>query len=233
MKKTQARLEPRVLHQDKEIVVLHKPAGMTVYREDASIPDAKSWAERRCGGSIYPVHRIDRGTCGILVFARTPKASDALKLDFMKRRVRKHYMAIVVGECPKQGTIDSPLKDRDGKMLSALTRYQTLRTWSSAAGVVSLVRADPKSGRLHQIRRHLDSIGHPILGDDKYGDARSNRAAAKKLGVGRALLSAVEISFQHPGSFRPVTYRSQPDGDFVRVENSIISEEGGAQEDPE
>ena len=223
MKKGQDRGGPRVLHQDKEILVLHKPAGMTVYREDAAIPDAKSWAEKRCGGAIYPVHRIDRGTCGLLVFARTPKSSDALKLDFMKRRVRKHYVAIVVGECPKQGTIDTPLKDRDGKMLTALTRYQTLRTWSSAAGVLSLVRADPKSGRLHQIRRHFDSIGHPILGDEKYGDARVNRLAAKKLGVGRALLSAVEISFQHPGSFRPVTFRSQPDSDFLRVERSVIS----------
>jgi len=224
MKRTGGRHEPAVVHQDKEILVLHKPAGMTVYREDAAIPDAKSWVEKRLGGgAIYPVHRIDRGTCGLLVFARTPRASDALKLDFMKRRVRKHYLAIVVGACPKEGSIDSPLKDRDGKMLSALTRYQTLRTWSSEVGVLSLVRADPKSGRLHQIRRHLDSIGHPILGDEKYGDARSNKFAARKLGVERALLSAVEISFQHPGSFRPVTYRTRPDADFLRVEKSLIS----------
>ena len=209
--------QPRVLYQDRDIIVLHKPAGFTVYREDAAIPDAKSWVERKLGGKIFPVHRIDRGTCGLLVFARTPKAADALKLDFLKRRVKKTYWAIVVGATPLTGSIDQPLKDRDGKALPAMTRYQRLEQWVEESREFSLVKADPKSGRLHQIRRHLDGIGHPILGDEKYGDAAANREAQKKWGVKRALLSAVEISFQHPGSYRPVTYRTQPDPDFERV----------------
>lgn len=221
---------PRIVYQDRDIMVLHKPAGMTVYREDASIPDAKSWVEKRLGAKVFPVHRIDRGTCGILVFARTPKSADALKLDFMKRRVRKTYLAIVLGECPAHGTIDSPLKDREGNAQTALTRYQRVRSWSWGKNVLSLVRADPKSGRLHQIRRHLDSIGHPILGDDKYGEDRANREAARKLGVHRALLCAVEISFQHPGTFRPVTFRTQPDSDFSRAESESMR---AAQSAPE
>ena len=221
---------PRIVHQDREIIVLHKPAGMTVYREDSSIPDAKSWIEKRLGGKVFPVHRIDRGTCGLLLFARTPKSADALKLDFMKRRVRKTYLAIVLGVCPPQGTIDSPLKDREGKSQAALTRYQRVRTWNWGKYALSLVRADPKSGRLHQIRRHLDSIGHPILGDEKYGEERANREAARKLGVHRALLCAVEVSFQHPGTFRPVTFRTKPDLDFTRVEKeSEVAEQGGTE----
>jgi tRNA pseudouridine65 synthase len=208
---------PRIVYQDRDIVVVHKSAGMTVYREDAAIPDAKSWLDRKAGGSVFPVHRIDRGTCGLLVFARTQKAANALKLDFMKRRVKKSYLAIVVGEVPESGTIDRPLKDRDGKMLTALTRYQRVRVWSWGDRTLSLVKADPKSGRLHQIRRHLDGIGFPILGDEKYGDARANQEAKKAFGVTRALLSAVELSFQHPGSFRPVTFRTHPDADFDRV----------------
>jgi tRNA pseudouridine65 synthase len=215
--KKKSLASPRIVHQDRDIVVLHKPAGYTVYREDASIVDAKSWVEKRLGGKVFPVHRIDRGTCGLLVFARTPKAANALKLDFLKRRVKKHYLAVVVGECPPAGTVDQGLKDRDGKILSAVTRYQRIRVWSWGERALSLVRAEPRSGRLHQIRRHLDGIGHPILGDEKYGEEGANRAALKDWNVKRALLCAVEITFQHPVTFRPVTFRTQPDADFDHV----------------
>jgi tRNA pseudouridine65 synthase len=205
-------------------VVVHKPSGLVTYadsREQEKI-SAKAQLEKQLKRPLFPVHRIDKDTCGVLAFAFHPNMAKELTALFRSRTVKKQYLAIVHGEIPGRGTIDEPLeRNKEKTKEAALTEYTRLEetrvTWEGEERIYSLVKLDPKTGRYHQLRRHLRFIGHPIIGDPQYGNAWDNRVFEEKFGVKRTLLSATSLNFPDRAQQRMVRVKTRPDGDFEKV----------------
>ena len=223
-----------VLYRDDALLVVHKPSGLLVHRSalDAHAVDWALQAVRRQTGAgrLYPVHRLDRATSGVLIFALTPEAHRAVSDSFAHRSVHKTYLAIVRGWPPALGCIDAPLARIDdgargravtGEPQPAQTRFRCLATVELPVQVdryptsrYALVELEPLTGRRHQLRRHLRKIDHPIVGDTTYGQARHNRLFRSQYGVHRLLLAAVEVSLVSPASGERVTIVAPPAADF-------------------
>lgn len=197
-----------VLYRDDAIVVVDKPSGLSVHRgDDQGTTFALNLTRNAVGQWVYPVHRLDRATSGVLVFALSPDHARALQGSFDAREVDKTYLALVRGKPPPRGVIDSPMEKREGgPKVEAMTEFETL--FVSDVARVSLVEARPRTGRRHQIRRHLRRINHPVAGDVRYGKGIENRGYRTELGLYRLALHAKRLSFPHPGSGERVEYES-------------------------
>jgi len=185
---------------DDDLVVINKPSGLLVHRGWANDDDVAMFRVRDAiGAHVYPVHRLDRGTSGVLVFARTKEAAATLSEGFESRQVDKQYLALVRGTPAESGTIDHPLsKSGDGPRVPAVTRFSVIAR--STVDRCSLVLAIPETGRGHQIRRHLRHIGHPLVGDVNYGNGPINRHYRATYDLRRLALHAHAIAFDHPAS---------------------------------
>ena len=217
-------VEPTVIFQDSDILILNKPAGWIVNEanttttqpviqsylsEHFDYPIAKS-RELRSG----VVHRLDKETSGILIVAKTATAFSKLQAEFKERKVNKTYLALLHGKLdPKEGEISVPVgrlpwrRDRFGIVpggRSSSTKYQVKSYYSNDKDVFSLVELSPKTGRTHQIRIHMKYLGHPLVADEFYAGrktARNNRKWCPRL-----FLHALNISFIHPVTNQPVTF---------------------------
>lgn len=204
---------PRVVHSDREIVVVdkgpHEPT--TPQGEYAGSLLARV---RRIPGAeeAVPVHRLDVGTSGLVTFALRPEYVAKWQAALGAATTRKIYVAAVRGITPGKGAITRDLRE-DGKLYPARTRYRRLAV---AAGH-SVLRVVPEQGRTHQIRRHLAAIGHPVLGDDRYGHATSNRYFEEKNGLDRAFLHCVRIELDHPDGGGRVLIEAPLTGDLRAV----------------
>ena len=179
-----------VLFIDERLVVIDKPAGLPTVPAPDGPPGAcvRAALERQLGSGVWVVHRLDRETSGVLLFARTAEDHRRLCLAFEERRVRKSYVAFTRGvPAPRDGRIATPLHPaRRGKVRPALpgeagawpsvTRYTVRKRWERGASAVAMVEAHPETGRHHQVRAHLRSVGTPILGDRLYGRAPEDEA---------------------------------------------------------
>lgn len=190
----------RVLYRDSRLLVVDKPAGLLVHRGWGNDDDtALSRARRLAGTWVYPAHRLDRGTSGVLVFALDPETASGLGEAFRERAPAKVYVALVRGRPPASGWIDSPVPQGEGGARApALTYFVTVAT--SPVERCSLVLAQPHTGRLHQIRRHLKHISHPVIGDVRYGKGPINRHYRASHGLWRMALHALAIELAHPSS---------------------------------
>jgi tRNA pseudouridine65 synthase len=221
----------KILTQSKDYVVIHKPSGLVTYADSpAQEPiSAKSRLERQLKRKIFPVHRIDKDTCGILAFAFHPAMAQALTALFRTRTVKKQYLALVHGLIPERGVINEPLpKNKEKTLEEAVTDFTRLFAteveWEGEKRAYSLVKLDPKTGRYHQLRRHLRFLGHPILGDPEYGNGWDNRVLKERFRVERTLLSAVHLAFPDRALEKMVRVNTQPDEDFRRVLKSLGGE---------
>lgn len=223
-----------ILHLDAHLCAVRKPSGLLVHRSDLD-RHATDFAVQRLrdqlGVRVHPVHRLDRGASGVLLFALDADTARALSAQFEAGTVDKRYRAIVRGHPPAAGTIDHPLaRVRDGHDAgrsdpqAALTRYRTLATAELPVRVdryptsrYALVEVAPVTGRRHQIRRHLKHIAHPIVGDATYGKGRHNRCFAERYGSTRLLLACTALALVHPVSGRSLALTAAPDDDFARV----------------
>jgi tRNA pseudouridine65 synthase len=196
------------LYRDDAIVVVDKPSGLSVHRgDDQSSTFALNLTRDAVGAWVYPVHRLDRPTSGVLVFALSSEHARTLQTAFEERRVDKTYWALVRGHPPERGVIDSPMEKREGgPEVEARTEFQTLHVCERVR--LSLVEARPKTGRRHQIRRHLRRINHPVAGDVRYGKGAENRSYRVDIGLYRLALHALELGFDHPTTLRPMCFRS-------------------------
>lgn len=196
-----------VLHRDDAIVVVDKPSGLSVHRgDDQGSTFALNLTRNEIGQWVYPVHRLDRATSGVLVFALSSEHARMLHASFHDRLVDKDYLALVRGTPPPSGSIDSPMAKREGGPdVEAVTDYRTLY---SSDQRLSLVEARPRTGRRHQIRRHLRRIDHPLAGDVRYGNGADNRRYRAELGLYRLALHAMRLSFPHPANGKRVTFES-------------------------
>ena len=212
-----------VIYEDRELLAFNKPSGLSSQggRIRAHTLDDLLWAFVRPNGNRPRlVHRLDRDTSGVLLTAKTKPAAAFLGKAMMGRRVRKTYLAIVTPGAPEPrgGTIETPLRRESiGREVymrvsapdhpdaeSALTRYRTLAT----APGVALVELNPHTGRMHQLRAHLASIGRPIAGDARYGGALALGATP----VPRLMLHAAALKFPHPaGGERRIEAPPPPD----------------------
>jgi tRNA pseudouridine65 synthase len=211
---------PAIVHHDAEIVVVAKPSGLLVHRMDGAReePALLQWARDATGGAhLYPVHRLDRGASGVVVFARSSAAAAALHPQFEDGRADKRYLALVRGTPPDAAVIDHPIPRReDGPRVPALTELARLETITTTfidrqglprAQSYSLVEAHPRSGRLHQVRRHLKHAGHPLIGDVQHGRVEHNRWCREHFGLARLALHASSLAFDHPGTGARVRYQ--------------------------
>ena len=196
MHKDVRALPVRLLYQDDALVVVDKPSGMLVHRS----PGARDpivvmfWVRDLLGVHTWAVHRLDRQTSGAVVVAIDEEAARRLSRMFVKGRIEKTYLAAVAGELREAGCIDAPLEKAEGRLQDARTEYVPLMV----AGGRTWVRVHPVQGRRHQIRRHFAMIGHPLLGDEAYGDAAENERARVEGGLDRLALHAARIAFVHP-----------------------------------
>ncbi|HIA04416.1 MAG TPA: pseudouridylate synthase [Myxococcales bacterium] len=190
--------EMTLLYQDEHVAVVNKPSGMLVHRGwDRDRIVAMTALRDLLDTHVYPVHRLDRPTSGAVIFALNVEAARSLSHSFEKRLVDKRYLALVRGITPESGTIDYPIHNqprRKGPRVPAVTDFERLDTFER----FSLVEARPLTGRLHQIRRHLRHITHPLIGDISYGTGDLNRRFRADFGLYRLALHALEITIPHP-----------------------------------
>jgi len=211
--------ELTILYQDEYFVAIDKPAGLFVHRsfmDKEEIYFALQLVRDLVGQYVYPLHRLDRPTSGVLLFALTEDVARQMGQLFMERKISKTYYALTRGHLLAEGLIDHPLKvkldklgdkyvNEDKEPQEATTHYQSISTATLPIAVgryesvrYTLVKLKPETGRRHQIRRHLAHLRHPILGDINYGDNKQNPFFEQHFGFKRLMLFANSLSFQHP-----------------------------------
>jgi tRNA pseudouridine65 synthase len=196
----------RILYRDAWLIAVDKPSGMIVHRGWANDPEPLLQTVRdRVGRHVFPLHRLDRGTSGIVLFALDSATAGAVGEAFAEGHVTKHYLALVRGRPAAAVTVDHPLKDDAGNAREARTEVRLLA--SSPIERCSLVEAEPHTGRPHQIRRHLKHLSHPIVGDVRYGKGDVNRHYREHFGLHRLALHAHRVVLPAgvlPGSSAPL-----------------------------
>jgi tRNA pseudouridine65 synthase len=197
----------QLVHLDARVCALAKPAGIMVHPTNISTDRVfvTDLLRRRLGRPVHAVHRLDRATSGVLVFALDREAAALLGRQFAEGVIAKRYVAVVRGWVDEAGTIDRPLQRKRGAPQHATTRYRCVARTELPLPVpphdsarYSLVEVVPETGRRHQIRRHLAGIAHPVVGDVNHGDRRHNRLFRARFGCHRLLLHAADIAFCHP-----------------------------------
>jgi tRNA pseudouridine65 synthase len=202
-----------VLHRDEHMVVVHKPAGLLVHRSPIDRRETRfalQLLRDQLGQRVHPVHRLDKPTSGALAFALDADAARALEGAFASRTVGKTYLAVVRGWPEDSGVIDRPLGavedarlgPQSDELRDAVTGYRCLERYELPVRVdryptsrYALVELQPQTGRRHQLRRHLATASHPIVGDSTYGKARHNHLFAERYGVRRLLLACTRLEF--------------------------------------
>jgi len=198
-----------ILYQDDRLVVINKPSGMLVHRTALS-RDREfilQLLRDQLGQRIFPAHRLDRATSGVLVFALKSTVARWLNEAFQEQSVKKHYLAIVRGwPEPVSGLIDRPVKDDDREShREARSRYERLDTRELAianrrysSSRYALMKLAPETGRRHQLRIHMERIAHPIIGDTTHGDGEHNRIFREHLEINRLMLHAWSLQLPDP-----------------------------------
>ncbi len=200
--------ELEIIYRDENFIAINKPHGLLVHRSYIA-KDVDEFALQKLrdqiGEVVFLTHRLDRKTGGVLLFALNEKCNILMQKMFANQEVKKEYLAIVRGFTPGKGIIDYPLVNDKGKIQNAVTEYETLLQ-SEVNFVIgkhqtsrySFVKVTPKTGRMHQIRKHFAHIYHPIIADRPHGCNKQNRFFKENFGLDTMLLHAQQITFTHP-----------------------------------
>ncbi|MGH1372935.1 MAG: tRNA pseudouridine(65) synthase TruC [Cellvibrionaceae bacterium] len=224
-----------LLYRDDDIVVVNKPSGLLVHRSEIDRHETRfalQIVRDQIGQRVYPVHRLDKPTSGVLVFALSSDNARALSESFANGQVRKTYHAVVRGYAPEAELVDYPLKEELDKYTDKKARpnkpAQAAQTEVFRLAKIelpieiegypnsrySLVECIPKTGRKHQIRRHLKHLNHPIIGDAKHGRGRHNRYFKDHFDAGRLLLHASRLELKHPKTGELLQFLAPTDAMF-------------------
>ncbi|MEH0155760.1 RluA family pseudouridine synthase [Limibacter armeniacum] len=199
-----------ILYRDEHYIAVNKPSGMLVHRTELAEQQgvfAMMKLRDQIGQHVFTCHRLDRPTSGVLIFGLSAEAGHKLQMKFADKTIFKKYLAVVRGYTSDEAIrLDKPVKSRyESEAKDAVTSFKTIAKVELPIPVgpyetarYSLVEAYPETGRTHQIRIHLKSLNHPIVGDTRYGDGRHNKMIQDKFGNNRLLLHAEELSFEHP-----------------------------------
>jgi tRNA pseudouridine65 synthase len=227
-----------ILYRDEFLVAIHKPAGLLVHRSEIDRFETRFAVQLlrdQLRQKVFPVHRLDKPTAGVLVFALSAEIARKMMTVFIEDGIEKTYLAVVRGYCAPQAVIDYPLSEELDKMTDrraqqdkpaqvAITHYQRLATLELpfavgryASSRYSFVQLSPKTGRKHQLRRHLKHIFHPIVGDTTHGDGKHNTFFRQQLGCQQLLLAATQLNFQHPVTGQTLKIHAPLDAGFSRI----------------
>lgn len=225
-----------ILYRDDRLIAIHKPSGLLVHRSNIDRHETRfaiQLLRDQIGQRVYPVHRLDKGTSGVLLFALDREMLTLLARQFEQQHVDKTYLAVVRGHPPEAGEIDHPLvlqvdalqgKSDAQIVQTAQTGYRRLATVELPHAVdryptsrYALLELKPHTGRRHQLRRHMKHIAHPIIGDATYGKGRHNRLFQELFGCHRLLLAAMAMRFVHPLTHQAVTIQAPLAADFYSV----------------
>jgi tRNA pseudouridine65 synthase len=216
-----------ILYEDEYLVAINKPHGLLVHRTKLA-NDADEFALQilrdQLQMRVYPVHRIDRKTGGVLLFSLDDDIHKTMQRLFAEKLISKKYIAIVRGYTEDNVMIDYPLRKENGALQEAITQFKTLdRTeldisfGKHLTSRYSLLEISPLSGRYHQIRKHLDHIHHPIIGDRPHGCNKQNKLFKERFGLMTMLLHAGELSFKHPVTNKQITIVAKLQDEFERM----------------
>ena len=207
-------------------MLVHK----TKIAADVKTGFALQTVRNQIGKKVFPVHRLDRPTSGALLFAFDPETANSLMKQFEQKTIRKQYRCIVRGFTEDEGSITEPLIKENGQLQESQTdfklishfelpiansRFQTTR--------YSTLKVAPKTGRMHQIRRHFAKKRNYLIGDTKYGDLKSNRAFQEYSGINGLMLHAESISFMHPNTLEEISVTAGMPSKFDRLDQLIAS----------
>lgn len=204
----------KVIYRDNAILGAHKPSGLATYQEsrNENAMGLKEELEEQLTQRLFPIHRIDADTSGLVLFALDSRAAAAMIKIFKEHQVDKYYMAWCVGEVPKEGTIDKGLKkNKSDQVESAKTAFERVKMQKIGGHTYSLVHVFPYTGRFHQIRRHFEMLGHPLVGDPLYGNPENWKSFFKEGETPRLMLLAESVEFLHPVSRKPIRIKTKPD----------------------
>ncbi len=227
-----------IIYQDEWLVAVNKPSGWLVHR---------SWLDRhetvfvmqtvrdQIGKHVFTVHRLDRPTSGVLLMALSSEVAHLLSQQFENHQIQKRYHAVTRGWLEDEAVLDYPLVEELDKIADkkatqnkdpqpAVTHYRGMATVEMPVPVgryptarYSLVELEPKTGRKHQLRRHMSHLRHPMIGDSKHGDLRQNRGAAEHFGCERLMLHASQLSLNHPVTGEPLCLRASLDDTWMQM----------------
>jgi tRNA pseudouridine65 synthase len=216
-----------VLFQDDYLIAINKPHGLLVHRSPIAA-EASEFAVQKLrdqiGQRVYPAHRLDRKTGGVLLFALRKEADSPTQKLFQDNQIDKSYLAIVRGYAPEEGVIDYPLHNENGVLQDALTRFKRLATseiplpfGKFETSRYSLMEIFPDQGRMHQIRKHFAHIMHPILADRPHGCNKQNRLWKETFQMDTMMLHARCITFPHPITGEQIRIQAPLQSEFIRV----------------
>ncbi len=204
-------MQTKILFQDDHIIVVHKPAGLPVHKNQHMPKDADyllKQVNHLTGSELFNVHRLDQPTSGLVVLARTQDAARHFAKEFSEKQVEKKYLTLVHGTLDAEGSYDFRVHDKSKKRKTdALTHYRcmgqgkiSLAFRDDAELQISLAEVSPQTGRWHQIRQHFGGTGHYIIGDNQHGSRQLNRALKEFLEQDQLelMLHASSLSFRHP-----------------------------------
>lgn len=237
-----------VLYENKDIVVVDKPAGLLVHPTEANeINTIASWFLMKYPGikklqwpnktRVGVAHRLDKDTSGLIILAKNPEVLKKLQDEFRNRKVKKTYLSLVLGKVePPEGKIEAPITRGNagqqkiqefaysfskGTIRSAVTLYRTMRYYNYDNNILTLLEAMPQTGRMHQIRVHLKHIGHPIIGDPLYS-TKESRKVSKELGLNRQFLHAEKLEFKNPTSGQLIMVESKLPKELEEILEKLI-----------
>ena len=227
-----------ILYLDSQLVVVNKPSGLLVHRTalDAhETENAMHIVRDQLGQWVYPFHRLDKATSGVLIFALDQETARLMTQSFTEKNISKQYLAIVRGFTKEEERIDHPLKEqshrkahrdtnKDKPAQQAITEYRQLATIEIPGPVgrydtarYSYVSVTPFTGRNHQIRRHMKHIFHPVINDTTYGDGKQNDFFRRVFGCRRLLLHCQRMTFLHPWADQELSIHAPLDATFVSL----------------
>ncbi|MEX1001408.1 MAG: pseudouridine synthase [Crocinitomicaceae bacterium] len=212
----------KVIYEDNDLIAVNKPPNLIVHHSHyaRNIKEISLVQQLReyTSASIFPVHRLDRKTSGLLIFAKDKVTAKHLQDQFEAQTVEKTYLALVRGFVTTSGKVDTPVKNEEsGKYSPALTFYEPIEQlevnipvppYSTAR--YSLIALFPKTGKMHQLRKHMNKISHPIIGDPKYGNRHHNQMFQERLHHAELFLHACSIRFIHPSTNIIVNFTVPP-----------------------
>jgi tRNA pseudouridine65 synthase len=216
-----------IIYQDENIIAINKPHGLLVHQSPIA-RNAEEFALQLLRDQIqqhvWPVHRLDRKTSGLLLFALNKETDRLMQQQFMENKVQKKYLAVLRGHSPDELLIDYPLKKENGTLQDAITHFKTLARTEIPLAVgkhptsrYSLVEAQPQTGRMHQLRRHFAHIFHPIIGDRPHGCNKQNKFFKEHFQMESMLLHASELEFFHPLSNKKLHLKAALQPEFIRM----------------
>jgi tRNA pseudouridine65 synthase len=214
----------QILFEDESLIAINKPSGMLVHPTEAGLSPQNIREETclsalrgYCKHHVFPVHRLDRATSGVLIFAKNSLAAAALCTSFEQSNAQKEYIALVRGWMPPDVEVDHPVwNEIRTQRLNAKTSFSLLEKFElptpsehHATSRYSLVSAKPHTGRYHQIRQHLKHLSHPIVGDTAHGNGKHNRFFRERFGLQRLFLHSKSLEIMHSMTHIPITLTAE------------------------